>query len=224
MSRDRSRSPGARERAAAEREAAEAEAAAEEIGVLTNFYSTESEENNVKRAWTARNGTLQSSCGTEFAKHISHAIPDSRLEQRGTDYYINFTINGRPTHISFHQNPGFPSTAGAFHIKFNDDTLTVRLVLKRRPLDNVLQFYPVVSSGILTRALNNEISRIINDINDILSRYVFTGDPANGCGGGGRAYILNEGSFPPLGKKPRWGGGTRKNRSRRRRTPKNNRR
>jgi len=202
--------------------AAAEEPVAAKLPVLKKVGSTPKQLKLILRDWATRNGILQNSCGKEFAEHISLAIPHSDLQPNLRGYYIHFNIGPHNAHISFHKEPGEQRRAGAFHLKFDDETLTVRLVLERRP-DDVLQFFPVVTKPFdelpdeLIPEIENKILEIVGNINERLSENGFTGNPAHGCGGGGggRAYIPNEGSFPPLGKKPRWGGGTRKNRSRR---------
>jgi hypothetical protein len=141
--------------------------------------------------WRKKNTNLQAICGKGFAQLINRAIPGSGLVQRGADYYIDFSILDRDAHISFHKR-GIPGNEGAFHIKLNDDTVSVRLLLIRR-FDNVLQFFGTkTESRGLTPEITSVIITIIESINRILHECSFTGEVSPGGGspmyGGTRRY------------------------------------
>jgi hypothetical protein len=143
------------------------------------------------KRWRGKNRKLQDICGKGFAQLINRAIPDSALVQRGEDYYIDFSILDRGAHISFHKS-GIPGNKGAFHIKLNDNTVSVRLLLNRRS-DNVLQFFGAESeSRGLTPEIRSVIMTIIENINRRLHECSFTGDVSPGGGspryGGTRRY------------------------------------
>jgi hypothetical protein len=138
---------------------------------------------NAQRLWGEKNRKLQTICGENFAQLINRAIPGSSFVKKTSgDYIISFYIDGHPAHISFHKR-GIPGKEGAFHIKLDDNTVSVRLLLNTRP-DNVLQFFPakVISRG-LTPEIKSEIINIIQNINRRLSACVFTAERVSPGGG-----------------------------------------
>jgi hypothetical protein len=161
-----------------------------------NSYFKESRLKNIK---------LQTICGEHFIHLIFSSITTKKnFERNENDYYINFNIGGEPAHISFHKKDSKISKSGAFHIKLDDKTINVRLVLYKGPGD-ILQFNPILTTtepepeSKLSDILK-EILDIVERINNILIEENFKGEPSASASGGSPSYM---------------GGGMRKNRSRR---------